>query len=143
MRATRRAALLLGLLAAGGCARVPAPAPLAPGAQVVSDRLFFGRNIPSGGTVSDSAWAVFLAEVVTPRFPDGFTVFRSEGQWRGASGVIEREAGFVFEVHHPVGTPPDSTFEAIALEYCRRFRQEAVYRAQSPARDWLYRSPVR
>ena len=103
----------------------------------------FGRNIPSGGTVSDSAWTVFLADVVTPRLPDGFTVLRSEGQWRGADGLIAREAGFVLEISHPPGSPPDSVFEAIAVEYCRRFRQEAVLRLRFPAEQWLYRAPPR
>lgn len=105
----------------------------------MADRLLFGRNIPAGGTVSDSAWSVFLSDVVTPRLPDGFTVYRTEGQWRGADGVISREAGFVLEVHHPRGQPPDSVFEAIAAEYNRRFRQEAVLRVRAPAELWLYR----
>ena len=108
---------------------------------VVSDRLFFGRNIRSGGTVSDSAWRVFLAEVVTPRLPDGFSVTRGEGQWRGDDGVIVREEGFTLEVHHAPGTPPDSVFEAIAVEYCRRFRQDAVLRTRAAAEEWLYRAP--
>ena len=141
LRRTSLAALAATMLAVAACSRVPAAAPAAPAAApVLSDQLFFGRNIPTGGTVSDSAWSGFLAEVVTPRFPDGFTWWRSEGQWRGADGAIAREAGFVFEVHHAPGVPPDSTFEAIALEYCRRFNQEAVLRAQAPARQWLYRA---
>lgn len=130
------AAICLALTLAG-CAR--APSTRATPTTVVSDRLMFGRNIASGGMVSDSAWNVFLAEVVTPRFPDGFTVFRTEGQWRGADGVIVREPGFVFEVNHPPGVPADSVFEAIAYEYNRRFRQEAVLRVRSRAEQWLYR----
>jgi hypothetical protein len=137
----RHRAALLAVLLLGACSRAPAGT-LAP-ERAVSDRLFFGRNVPGGGTVSDSAWAVFLAEVVTPRFPDGFTVFRTEGQWRGNNGAIEREAGFVFEVHHPPGSPPDSVFVAISNEYIRRFRQEAVFRARSAADAWLYRAPQR
>ena len=118
------------------------PSPVA-SAAVVSDRLFFGRNIPAGGTVSDSAWEVFLAEAVTPRFPDGFTVWRTEGQWRGNDGSIVREPGFVLEVDHPAGQPPDSTFANIAAEYCRRFQQEAVLHVRAPAQQWLYRASVR
>lgn len=132
-------------VALAGCGRLPpqsTPAPAA-GVPVVADRMFFGRNIPGGGTVSDSAWKVFLAEVVTPRFPDGFTVLRSEGQWRGADGAIDREEGFVLEVHHPRGLPSDSVFAAIGAEYCRRFRQEAVLHVRSAAEQWLYRSAPR
>jgi hypothetical protein len=109
----------------------------------VSDRLFFGRNIPAGGTVTDSAWAVFLAEVVTPRFPNGFTVWHTEGQWRGADGTIVHEPGFVFEVEHLPGQPADSTFSNIAAEYCRRFQQESVLRVRAPAEQWLYQAGER
>lgn len=65
--------------------------------DVVVEQLFFGRNMPGGQVVSDSAWINFLSEVVTPRFPDGLTVFQAAGQWRGADGKIEREASFVLD----------------------------------------------
>jgi hypothetical protein len=39
--------------------------------------LLFGR-----GNVSDRNWDRFLADEVTPRFPDGLTVFDAKGQWR-------------------------------------------------------------
>jgi hypothetical protein len=139
----RTLALTLLLVGCGQSPSPTTPAPAAPGTAVVSDRLFFGRNIPGGGTVSDSAWSLFLAEVVTPRFPDGFSVVREEGQWRGADGVIVREAGFVFEVEHRWGVPPDTVFEAISAEYCRRFHQEAVLRVRAPAVQWLYRAQPR
>ncbi|MDP1862246.1 MAG: DUF3574 domain-containing protein [Gemmatimonadaceae bacterium] len=132
-------------LTLAGCGRLPRPTTPVPsaGVAVVADRLFFGRNIPGGGTVSDSAWSAFLAEVVTPRFPAGFTVFRAEGQWRGADGAVEREASFVLEVHHPQGLPSDSVFAAIGTEYCRRFRQEAVLHARAAGEQWLYRAAPR
>jgi hypothetical protein len=124
-----------------GCSRVPASTqptqPTVASTQVI-DRLSFGRDIPTGGTVTDSAWLVFLDQVVTPRFPGGFSVVRSEGQWRYADGRIQREAGFFLELYHAPGTPPDSTFEAIAREYMRRFNQEAVARTRIPVRQWMY-----
>lgn len=139
-----RALNLVLLLTVAGCTSLPAPSITpASGEAVVDDRLFFGRNIPTGGTVTDSAWSVYLAEVVTPRLPSGFTVYRSEGQWRGDDGAIAREAGFVLEVHHPKGQPADSVFEAIAAEYSRRFHQEAVLRARAAAELWLYRGKSR
>jgi uncharacterized protein DUF3574 len=131
------------LSAVAGCSRAPAPAQPSPTAStVVSDRLFFGRNIPTGGTVTDSAWGEFLAEVVTPRFPNGFTVWSTQGQWRGADGAIVHEPGFVFEVEHPPGQPADSAFANIAAEYCRRFQQESVLRVRAPAEQWLYQAVV-
>jgi hypothetical protein len=104
----------------------------------VSDRFMFGRAMPSGGMVSDSAWQDFLQQVVTPRFPEGFTVWRTEGQWLDPRGVLVKEPGFVLEVIHPKGVPADSVFERVATEYRVRFRQDAVFRATTDARVWLY-----
>lgn len=109
--------------------QLPEPESSSPG---IDERLFFGRNIPAGGAVSDSAWSVFLAEVVTPRLPDGFTVYRTEGQWRDPRGTIVHEPGMILEVTHPMGTPPDSVFDAIARMYCARFGQDAVFRTSEP-----------
>ncbi len=36
---------------------------------LVRDVVYFGRNRPDGGVVSDAEWQGFLDEVVTPRFP--------------------------------------------------------------------------
>jgi hypothetical protein len=104
----------------------------------VSDRLYFGLSISDGGMVSDSAWRAFLQDIVTPALPGGFTVFRTEGQWLDPRGVLVKEPGMVVEVHHPAGVPADSVFERIATQYRLRFRQDAVLRAATPARVWLY-----
>ena len=80
--------ILLGLLALGACAQPGAPpvctAPLKPAVEI---NLYFGRDKPGGGEVSDTEWAAFLNDTATPRFPDGLSVLNVEGQSRGASGV--------------------------------------------------------
>src|SRR5882757_9515445 len=43
--------------------------------------LMFGRNIGGRFGVTDARWTEFLAREVTPRFPDGLTVFDTSGQW--------------------------------------------------------------
>ena len=55
--------------------------------------LFFGRNIPGRAPVSEAEWADFVARVITPNFPDGFTVLDGAlGQSRDPqSGAIIRE----------------------------------------------------
>jgi hypothetical protein len=128
---------LLGSLVLGACAPAAAGSPAgAPGAVEetwVSDRLFFGRDIPDGGSVSEADWTAFLAQVVTPRFPDGLTVLRGEGQWLGANGVVVSEPSFVVEVDHPPSAAVDTALDEIAAEYRRRFRQEAVMRVRTRA----------
>jgi hypothetical protein len=100
---------------------------------MVADRLFLGRQIPGGGTVSDREWAAFLAEVVTPRFPEGLTIWRAEGQWLDEQGVMVREPVMVLEVLHPSGAGGDAAMVEIVEEYRRRFRQEAVLRVTEEA----------
>ena len=131
----RRSAILVLALTLGSCApAVRANPPAPPAAEAwVADRLYFGRSIPDGGTVSDTAWAAFLAEVVTPRFPDGLTVLRGEGQWRDSAGAIIQEASFVLELYHPASAGAHAALEEIAAEYKRRFRQESVMRVRAPA----------
>ena len=100
---------------------------------MVRDALYFGRNRLGGGSVSDAEWTTFLAEAVTPRFPDGFTVHAAQGQWRGANGAIERESSNVLVLLHDGNAAALQRISAIADEYRTRFRQEAVLRERSPA----------
>jgi hypothetical protein len=137
MTAARRLCLVAVAVAAAGCAS--SGAGLAQGIGVADgayqmDQLYFGRAIGDTGLVSDSAWAAFAGEVVTPRFPDGFTSWRAEGQWRGANGVIVREPSVVLEIVHRPTAADDSAIVVIAAEYKRRFHQEAVLRLTSAVR---------
>ena len=44
--------------------------------------LFFSRGVKGGEPLTDAEWAEFAARTITPNFPDGFTVFDGDGQWR-------------------------------------------------------------
>ena len=44
--------------------------------------LFFARGINGREPLTDAEWAEFAGQIITPSFPDGFTVFDGEGQWR-------------------------------------------------------------
>lgn len=141
----RLTAILLLTCAVAACAPSVRPHPAtsagpaaAPSETWVSDRLYLGRAMPGGDTVSEAAWASFLREVVTPRFPDGLTVVRAEGQWRDASGTIIREPGFILEIHHPPSAAADAAVGEIAAEYRRRFRQESVMRVRASAEVQSY-----
>ncbi|HEY8182048.1 MAG TPA: DUF3574 domain-containing protein [Thermoanaerobaculia bacterium] len=105
---------------------------------MVSDRLFFGRDIPAGGTVSDVDWAQFLATVITPRFPEGLTIWQANGQWRDPRGNIVREPVFIVEIFHQKSDAIDASIAAIAAEYKKRFGQDAVLRAISGSQIIFY-----
>lgn len=100
----------------------------------IADRMFFGRSIPGGGAVSDEQWTAFVEEVVTPRFPDGLTIYPATGQWREATGVLAREPVMVIEIVHPPGEAADRAIEEIMRAYREKFRQEAVMHVRERAR---------
>jgi len=102
--------------------------------SVLADRLFCGRSIPGGGSVSDEEWSAFVDGVVTPRFPDGLTIWRADGQWRGKDGQLVHEQVMVIEILHPASLELDRAITEIADEYRRRFHQDAVMRVTLPAR---------
>ncbi|HEV3052355.1 MAG TPA: DUF3574 domain-containing protein [Longimicrobium sp.] len=126
-------------LTLAGCApaavRAPAPAAAAAVARErwIADRLYFGRSMLGGGTVSEDEWAAFLSDVITHRFPDGLTVWRARGQWKEADGAIQSEDVVVVEILHPASAQADAALEEIAREYKLRFRQESVLRVRTPA----------
>jgi len=134
-RRLRAGHLALAWLALGVAACAPlAPAPPAAAQALVLDRLYFGRSIPGAGVVSDDEWSAFLHDSVTPRFPDGLTVWRAEGQWRDASGSIVREASFVLEIVHAADAAAERNVQSIRDDYRERFRQDAVLRISAPVR---------
>jgi len=107
-----------------------------PGTEsIVTERLYFGRNISDTLGVTDSAWSVFLREVVSARLPSGFTFWAAKGEWRAPNGQAVQEPSFVLEVVHPVpSATTDAAIGAIIAEYKRRFSQQSVLRVLTPGR---------
>ena len=134
-----RSIAVAAVLASTACARPQAatPAPAAACAAgdtaLIRDAVYFGRNRPDGGSVTDAEWRAFLDQVVTPRFPNGFTVIEATGQWKGQSGVVERERSAIVTLLHTGSQADRGAVAEVASEYKRRFRQEAVLRERTPA----------
>ncbi|ALN55642.1 lipoprotein [Lysobacter enzymogenes] len=129
--------LAIALCALSACASL-APLPVKPGdpsacAERRQDRVLFGMNSPDG-PVGEAQWQSFLAEVVTPRFPAGLTVYQAKGQWRGDSGQVEQEDSRAIDVIHADTAEERKRVVEIADEYKRRFKQEAVLIVSSPVR---------
>jgi len=79
-----------------------------------------------GRAGGDWKWRTFLAREVTPRFPDGLTVYETTGQWRDpATKVITREKSRVLRIIAPVNTPTEK-IAAVADAYKTQFRQKSV-----------------
>lgn len=96
----------------------------------VQELLYFGTEAPSG-YVTPEAWTQFLREIVTPRFPEGLSVWQASGQWRSASGEVIREPSYVVSLVHPDDTAPNKAVQEIIASYKTRFHQEAVLRVKA------------
>jgi hypothetical protein len=95
---------------------------------LVRETLYFGRNRPGGGTISDEEWRSFLNQVLTPRFPAGLTIVSATGQWKGQSGAVEQEQSHIVTVFHAGNDRAAQAIREVAQEYKRLFQQEAVLR---------------
>ncbi len=73
----------------------------------------------------------FLAEVVTPRFPEGWSSWQVSGQWRSAAGQIIREPSYVVSLIHPDDPTANRAVLETTAAYKARFQQEAVLRVRS------------
>ena len=95
--------------------------------------LLFGRNIGGKLGVTDKRWTAFLAREVTPRFPDGLTVFDAYGQWRDTRRKrVVREQSKVVRI---ITSDADAQakIDAVVEAYKRRFRQQSVGVVTRPA----------
>lgn len=129
---------LLPLLLLAGCVALP-PAAVVSTTTVVSPcaglrgdpgitaRLYFGRTMQGGARIEDAAWQTFLAEKVTPRFPAGFTIIQTAGQWQQRStGRIVQQPSTVIEIAAMRDAETIWKFEEIRADYRQAFNQESV-----------------
>lgn len=145
-RAILFAALPLALVA--GCVPPPPAAPPAPSAAATTPaassapgaclmpnqhrmlvaELFFGRSRAGRRVVTDAEWSRFLADTITPAFPDGLTVFDGYGQSRNpATGTIGRSEGVKIVLIAAAPTPDvPARLNTVIDTYKSRFGQRSV-----------------
>ncbi len=136
-RIIRIGILLLALTAFSGPQITLADVPSAPppprtaaAEKFIRTELYFGRSKPDGTSVSDEEWDKFLAEIVTPRFPDGFTVLEGYGQFRDTSGKIVKERSLVLVLFYSrkLRKPNGQKIEEIRTAFKKEFQQQSVLR---------------
>lgn len=119
---TKPAAFLLLLMLLPAAAKAACPA----GERaLLTARLYFGQGMDKG-MVPGAAWRDFVARAVTPRFPDGFTVYDAEGQWRDARRQVRHEKTKVIEIAAPDTRDFHLRIAALRRDYAARFHQQAV-----------------
>jgi Protein of unknown function (DUF3574) len=93
--------------------------------------LYFGTAKPSG-VVTPNEWEDFLRTSITPRFPNGFTVWQASGQWQHSAKTITKETSLVVSLVHSDDDYSEKAVRTIVNDYKRRFEQESVLRVKNP-----------
>ena len=97
--------------------------------RFVRTELFFGTAAP-GDTVTEERFLAFLDSEVSPRFPDGLTLFKGHGRFTGQNGVLVKEDPFMVILLHPFEDfkVNNRKIEEIRRLYKEQFHQESVLR---------------
>ncbi|MGV0759198.1 DUF3574 domain-containing protein [Tistrella mobilis] len=137
------AALLLLTAACAGHPQGPAsgtPACPAGDTAMVQATLFFGLDRPGGAPqITPSEFDRFVDEVVSPTFPDGFTIQQAEGGWRDTeTGATIREPSRTILILAPAADAAAradlrTRLDRVRSAYIRAFDQQAVGLATGPA----------
>ena len=102
----------------------------------VEFNFYFGLEKGDGNEVLEAEWQAFLADEVTPRFPDGLTVFDASGQWLDTEADrLYREGTKVLNVLVPVESAEEAkgVLDEIADDYVERFDQQVVFKTSRQA----------
>jgi Protein of unknown function (DUF3574) len=91
------------------------------------------------GAVTEAEFNTFLDDVVTPLFPDGLTVTRAEGRFKGEDGVTIKEDSYILVLLYPAEglSTSRANVDLIRREYMRQHQQESVLRVDDPFLVWI------
>lgn len=104
-----------------------APCPLPGQDRYASIELFFGRDIPGRGPLTDAEWDDFAARVITPQFPDGFTALDGDGQWFDqATGRLVHERSKILLVVADPDSDLKTRIGSVVAAYRAQFHQRSV-----------------
>ena len=102
------------------------------GDRFARTELYFGTARADGEPpVSEEEFQGFLDNKITPAFPDGLTLLKGLGQFRGANGVAIEEDSFLVILLYPDETRRESSkkIEQLRKDYKKQFGQESVLRS--------------
>lgn len=91
--------------------------------------LFFGTDRVGMAPVSDNEWQNFVDTVITPRFPEGLSMYPITGQYlQGMMVGLIKEKSYDVVLLHDGTDGPSQTIEQIRTSYKTQFNQESVLR---------------
>jgi hypothetical protein len=101
--------------------------PLANEKPMLVTQLFFGLSMRGRGPVTPREWAEFLRRDVTPRFPEGFTVYEAQGQWLDPnSHAVVRERSKVMIIAAEDTVDAHTKIAEVSQLYRTAFHQQSV-----------------
>ena len=98
-------------------------------AHWLRSELYFATGLADAPqpAVSDEQWRAFLDREVTPRFPDGLTVFDATGQWRNrTTNTIGRLRTKVLVILHDDSPEGHAAIDAIRLAWKTATHHQSV-----------------
>ncbi|MBD2536825.1 DUF3574 domain-containing protein, partial [Nostoc flagelliforme FACHB-838] len=79
-----------------------------------------------GQEVSESEFQTFVDSVITPRFPNGLTIFDASGQFQDSTGIIIEESSKVISFIFEDTLDNETSINQIIEAYLQQFSQESV-----------------
>ena len=89
--------------------------------------LTYGRNIPSGGYVSDLDWQMYCDEVLDSHF-DGYMVTDANGCWKSVHELTKQVS---------IETDNEQAIEDVVQLYKDMFQQDAVGLYITPSMEFI------
>ena len=102
----------------------------------IRSELYFGVGTEgdAASAISEARWQAFLDQEVTPRFPDGLTVFDAYGQWRFRGETSpQRQRSKVLVILHEDTPRRRADIEAIRRAWKQATQHQSVLWSQQPA----------
>jgi Protein of unknown function (DUF3574) len=124
---TRNLFQLSGAIAVDQPSNLSCKSPLI-GQKFTKTELYFGSLKPNQTEVKEAEFTRFLNQEISPRFPDGLTLLKGFGEFKGSNGKIIQETSRLVILFYPFAAESNQKIEAIRLAYKTRFGQESVLR---------------
>jgi hypothetical protein len=102
------------------------------GDRFARTELYFGTaRSDNKPPVSEAEFQGFLDKNITQAFPDGLTLLKGLGKFRGANGLTIEEDSFLVILLYPAEARQESSIkiEQIRRDYKTQFEQESVLRS--------------
>lgn len=94
--------------------------------ELIQIDLYFGCNIGTTRRVSNRQFNQFLRDEITPRFPDGLTVYDAKGQFLDSTNRLIREPSKVVSLILEDTQINEDSISQIIDAYKQKFQQESV-----------------